>query len=88
MKSDLTKYCQVLLAAGVIALSSCATSGFNPGIAASKQSGKVPKNADLLFVQNARSVSFSKSKMTLRGDSAEWGGGSGSATGYRGNSVS
>src|SRR4029434_1412354 len=38
----------------------------NPDITASNQSGKVPKKADLLFVQNAERVTFNKGKMTLR----------------------
>ena len=39
----------------------------DPDITASNHSGPVPKRADLLFVQNAQSVSFSGGKMTLRG---------------------
>jgi len=38
----------------------------NPGITASKQSGPVPRKAQLLFVQNASDVRFENGKMTLR----------------------
>lgn len=69
MKLKLVILGYVLLTAGSVVLSGCATStaATNPDITAAKQSGKVPKKADLLFVQNAQGVSFSKDKMTLRG---------------------
>lgn len=57
--------------AGLLAasfLTCCAsTSSSSAGITASTGDGKLPKNADLLFVQNARGVTFEKGRMTLHG---------------------
>jgi len=39
----------------------------NPDITASKQSGPIPKHADLLFVQSSEGITFANGTMTLRG---------------------
>lgn len=63
--SRITSILAGLFAASVISGCASGPSG-NPAIT-SAGSGKVPKKANLLFVQNAQSVSFSKGKMTLSG---------------------
>jgi len=55
------------LAASTLLVGCASEPSANPDITASKQSGPVPKKADLLFVQNAQGVTFSKGTMTLRG---------------------
>ena len=49
-------------------LTGCATtSSSSSGITSASGDDKLPKKADLLFVQNAQGVSFQKGTMTLRG---------------------
>jgi hypothetical protein len=58
--------CLAALATSML-LTGCASGpSANPDITASKQSGPIPKKADLLFVQNAPGVTFNKGVMTLR----------------------
>lgn len=67
--SPLLSSCGLLAALATIALlTGCAsTPSSSAGITASTDGGKLPKKADLLFVQNAQGVRFQKGTMTLRG---------------------
>jgi hypothetical protein len=72
MKMKLEYLGYALLAAGSLGFSACVTSTTgattsNPAITGTVAGGKIPKNVDLLFVQNARRVSFGKGTMTLHG---------------------
>lgn len=56
----------LILASAAVAMTGCASGPkANPDITAASHSGKIPRKADLLFVQNAQSVSFAKGKLTL-----------------------
>lgn len=57
------------IAAGIASafLTGCASTSSNSAGITAADGGKLPKKADLLFVQNARSVSFAKNRMTLHG---------------------
>jgi hypothetical protein len=48
-------------------LTGCASTSSNSAGITAADGGELPKKADLLFVQNARSVGFAKNRMTLHG---------------------
>lgn len=54
-----------VLAASVLLTSCAATSSSSADLTAANPHDKLPKKADLLFVQNAQSVTFGKGTMTL-----------------------